>query len=547
MSLFKQRPGAWTAIIVLIGLGFSGVLFRTVWSQNGGVPEGDRVWRMTFDFKFVSDRKGATAVFAVPTETSRARVFSQVYYHPRMRLVRSRDKKGESREAVFVIPQAGKAELRAEFQIHTSPTAHWQKETKHPDLPADVRDHYLRSEPTIQTDHPEILSIFQHLTTQTKDQRQLLEIIADYCEEKIIGSTDSGPKDAAGTLTRSRAGSLGRARAMVALTRAGKIPARLVTGFILNHQPEATPHYWMEAYINKRWTPFDPENGHRFNNPHHFMPVQLDGSEIIKIEGGSNLEQFYIISPMSVPHGLLGGTKKRPVEILDLTRLPIPSQASLITLLMLPIGALITTFMRNFFGARTIGTFTPTLLALAAVYTDGRTATAIFLIVIIIGIGGRALLPGLKLLKVPRLSMVFTLVAMTMTYAISALDFINLNPSGHLVLLPMVVLTTIVDRSYSVADKDGRIVALVRLGWTIVVAFFCLCAFKWRFLGQTLLVYPELHFITLSMILMLGLYRSKKILDYPLLHFLTENRVNKKKETIDPIDSTSRTHEDYTI
>jgi len=105
-------------------------------------------------------------------------------------------------------------------------------------------------------------------------------------------------------------------------------------------------------------------------------------------------------------------------------------------------------------------------------------------------------------------------------------------------------LTTIVDRSYSVADEDGKVIALVRLGWTIVVALICVGAFKWRFLGQMLLVYPELYFITLSIILLLGLYTSKKILDYPHLHFLTEKRANKKKKTVDPVP---RPHEDYTI
>ena len=97
------------------------------------------------------------------------------------------------------------------------------------------------------------------------------------------------------------------------------------------------------------------------------------------------------------------------------------------------------------------------------------------------------------------------------------------------------------------ADEEGKVIALVRLGWTIVVALICVGLFKWRFLGQMLLVYPELHFITLAIILLLGLYTSKKILDYPHLHFLAENRANKKKKTVDPIDSASRTHEDYTI
>jgi transglutaminase-like putative cysteine protease len=36
---------------------------------------------------------------------------------------------------------------------------------------------------------------------------------------------------------------------MVALLRASKIPARLVTGFIMKEQPGNMIHYWVEIYF----------------------------------------------------------------------------------------------------------------------------------------------------------------------------------------------------------------------------------------------------------------------------------------------------------
>ena len=233
-----------------------------------------------------------------------------------------------------------------------------------------------------------------------------------------------------------------------------------------------------------------------------------------------------------MPHG----DEPRLIEVFDLTRLPIASQTALIMLLMLPVGALITTLVRNVVGGRTFGVFSPTLLALALVYTDWRTATVIFVIVVIFGIGGRSLLPGLKLMQVPRLSVVFTLVAVVMALTLSFLDFIHFNPSGLVVLLPLVVLTNIIDRAYTVADESGVRNALLRLGWTIAVASVCVLIFRWQRPGQLLLAYPELHLITLALIIGLGLYGWRKLTDFPVFHFLVEDRKKEKKLPADTVE-----------
>jgi hypothetical protein len=90
------------------------------------------------------------------------------------------------------------------------------------------------------------------------------------------------------------------------------------------------------------------------------------------------------------------------------------------------------------------------------------------------------------------------------------------------VLLPIVVLTSIVDRFYSVADDDGTRNAMLRLWWTIFVALGCVLVFKWQSLGRRLLVHPELHFITLGFILLLGLYGGKRVTDLNFFKPFTE-------------------------
>lgn len=530
MNFMKPRPGAIWAIATLFLVSLACVSLRTLWSREGGVPLGDRIWKLTLDYDFRTEHNGAYLYLALPVETPHVSVVGQNYFHPGLYQARLKEKTGEPREAVFYAPQRGWFNFQADFQLHYTPGTHRQRgEPQKTVLTADERDLYLSAGPEIQIGSEPIQTLVHQLSAVYTDKDKLLEAIVEFCEKKIAANTTGAPSDAAGGLEQKKATTVGRARLMIALCRAGKIPARLITGFVLNDDPAAEPHYWVEVYVNDRWLPFDPENGHRRDLPAHFVPVRRGEFQILRIKDISDLFKRYSISHIAMPQGILGGRELNVLEIVDLTRLPLSTQNSLIILLMLPIGALLTTFFRNVIGVMTFGTFTPTLLALATVYADWRTAVILFIVVVVIGIGGRALLPGLKLMRVPRLSVVFTLVAFIMALTLSTLDHFNFSPAGHVVLLPLVVLTTIIDRVYTIADEDGMRIALLRLFWTIVVAVSCIVIFRWQAFARLLLIYPELHFSTLALLLLLGLYNARRLTDISSFHFLTEDRKKKKK------------------
>ncbi len=533
MPFIKHRPGAVWAIVLLILSSLVCVSLRTVWSRQGGVPTGDRVWKLTLDYDLQSEVSGAFIYLALPVDTSHVRVVGQNYFHPGLHQARLKEKTGEPREAVFFAPHKGWFNFRADFQLHYTPGVHRQRESQKTMLSVDQRELYLSSEPSVQITNERIQDLLRRISAQHTDKAKLFEAIVDYCEKKIAALSSGPLNDAVGVLAHKKGTTVGRARLLIALCRAGKIPARLITGFVLSEDPDILPHFWAEVFIKDRWVPFDPENGYRRELPVHFVPVRRGSHDILRAKDAAVLLKRYSITQIAVPKGLLGGKKLNIFEIIDLTRLPLSTQNALIILLMLPAGALLTTFFRNVIGVVTFGTFTPTLLALATVYADWRMAVILFVVVVIIGIGGRSLLPGLKLMRVPRLSVVFTLVAFIMAFTLSALDHFNFSPAGHVVLLPLVVLTTIIDRVYTLADEDGMRIALLRLFWTIVVAISCILLFKWQSFGRMLLIYPELHFSTLALLLLLGIYNARKLTDVSSFHFLTEDRKKEKKKKSD--------------
>lgn len=533
----KKAKGAWTAIGVLTVVGIICFAFRlSVRGRHGGVPQGDTVWKLTCAVNFDAKKEGVVVRVAIPNDTQHIRVFGQDFNTPGLRQERFRGKGGFRRDAVAVAFRTGKTHAEMEFDLHMSPRPGWRTNGNGGLLPPEDRARFLKPEESIQSNHAVVLATLRPLKEQAKgkDQSKLVDLIFKYCTDKIAFDAESDNEDAVETLDDREGGKVGRSRAMVALCRAARIPARTVAGFILQEGEAAEPHVWCEVRLNKAWQPFDLEFGHERKLPTNYFPMRRGGINIVRVgepgkDDAEDVDITYTLARRPVPRGMLGGGKRSFAEVLDLTRLPLVTQLSLATLLLLPFGALLTTGFRNVVGVRTFGTFSPTLLALAAIYAEWKTVAMIFALVIAIGVGGRAMLPGFKLMQVPRLSIVFTLVAVSMMLAVSMLDYFGLNPTGHIALLPMVVLTSLVDRIYTVSDEDGMPVAAVRLFWTTIVGVMCFLMFLHKQLGQFVLEFPEVHFFTVALMLLFGLYAGKKLTDLPFFEILGEPESEKEK------------------
>lgn len=103
------------------------------------------------------------------------------------------------------------------------------------------------------------------------------------------------------------------------------------------------------------------------------------------------------------------------------------------------------------------------------------------------------------------------MVALVMVFAVSLLLHFDPSVDTSVVLLPVVVLTTLIDRFYGVADASGISVALKRLMWTVFAAAFSLAVLLRQDWGHWLLRYPEMHLFTMALILLLSQYKNRKL------------------------------------
>lgn len=322
-------------------------------------------------------------------------------------------------------------------------------------------------------------------------------------------------------LQSHKADQKGRVLTMVALCRAAGLPARVITGISLVEEENVELKYWLEVMLKKKWQGFDPNYGYESQVPNEFLALRNNDFDTIEMVQGE-LKDIEISVYQELYHPFLDRHKnKNLLTILDLRGLPQDLKNEIGILLLLPIGILITAFFRHLVGVNSYGVFTPTILALSLVYTEPYTTSIIFIITCLVAIIGRAFFPK-TMLQTPRLAIIFTLIALIISFSVSLLDYIDINNQSAVILLPIIILTNLVDRIFKTQATEGFKISIIRLIWTIIIALLCLPILQMERLANWILMYPEIHLISLAFFLVLSNYNDKKLSQFPLFKILAE-------------------------
>jgi hypothetical protein len=493
-------------VILLLLLGAVGVSVRNMARRERPMAVGDSIWQLSYNADFHARKSGAKVRVSFPLDTRHSRVFSHRVLNADLTTEQMHSAHGETRDILVRAPKTGVFHLTAQVDIHLSERPGWRANLPDGKLTTAERAHFLSDEKGIQVSDPVVHQTLERLRGGLGSTDELVERIFEYCDSDLGRGGDSDPQDAAAVLAKGIASPVGRARAMVALCRAARVPARLVTGFEIKIGANIQPQTWVEILSGDRWEPYDPWSGFSREMPYNFIPVRRGAVDVIRTTEATDLTTKFAIARMPPPAGSVDLEQQHPWDILDLTRLPVDMHKVLALILLLPLGALVTAVVRTIIGLRTFGTFTPTLLALSFVFNDWRTGLVVFVAVMILGFSSRHILDRLKLLLVPRLGIILTLVVLCMVFSISTLDYFGRTPSATTVLLPMVILTMLVERFYVTTEEDSLHFAVQLLIGTIAMAFVVYALLCWETVGHTLLIYPELHCFTVVALILVGRY-----------------------------------------
>lgn len=513
-------------VMVLVILAIVAVAGRVLVFENLQLAGGSSLWRVLIDASIDAEEEAVLQI-SPPKNSPSLRVMQQSMWHPNFDISYTKRDQEQERNILAFTRKGGRSNISFEFTLMMHSTNAKAGILKKHRLSTATQKRYLANRKELQLDSLQIRTAAKRLTRGASDADKKALAIFNYLSH-FPSSSSRDTLNAATVLEKKKATPLDRAYTMVALCRATGIPARLVTGFEVQEESAVRILHWVQIHNGADWRSYDFNSGSTGRVPANYLAMNFDDNRFARISGGQ-LVKLEIGIERDLDHALL---KRQDIQhylnIFDLTRLPKQKRADLALLLLLPFGALVTALCRHLVGLHSYGVFTPTLLALALVYTDIISTLGILLVICALAIGGRSIFPE-SISRIPRLSIIFTLVAIILSLLVSTLDFFGLQQNGKVILLPTIILTSLIDRLYRTMEDKGMGIAMRRLAWTIFVTLLCLPIIQFNQLGELMLHYPEAHLATLAVFLLISTYKGKQLIHLPVIKFLSEPEITKKK------------------
>lgn len=319
-----------------------------------------------------------------------------------------------------------------------------------------------------------------------------------------------------------------RAHLATLLLAGAQVPARVVHGISLRERAGPVhPQVLLEVHDGVQWLYFDPETRQR-GLPPDFLIWWRGDESIASIQGGSNLDVDLAVQPSLLDSMLVAERRaersgSHSAEF-SLFSLPIATQAVYGVLLMIPVGALVIMVLRNFIGIKTFGTFMPVLVALAFRETRLLWGLVLFAMIVSLGLLVRFYLEKLRLLLVPRLTCVLTVVVLLMA-AISVLSHrLGLQPGLSIALFPMVIISMTIERMSIVWEERGASEAIQEGVGSLIVAAIAYLVMDIAWLEHLVFVFPELLLLVIVAALLVGRYTGYRVLELRRFRAFSDTR-----------------------
>jgi hypothetical protein len=304
-------------------------------------------------------------------------------------------------------------------------------------------------------------------------------------------------------------------RKVTTVLASARIPARVVHGIPLqDQQRQVQPVPWLEIHDGDRWRYFNPDTADE-GLPDRFLIWWRGSERLVEVEGGSSVEtnfavQRNLIDSIAVAEHRAEIRSSRLIDF-SLFSLPIKTQAVYGVLLMIPIGALIITIMRNVVGIDTFGTFMPVLIALAFRETQLVSGIVLFTFLVALGLSIRFLLERLRLLLVPRLSAVLIVVVLLMLITSILTHQLGMDMGLSVALFPMVIIAMTIERMSVLWEERGAGDAMRAGMGSMLVSIMAYLVMGMKWLEHLIFTFPELLLIILAVVLLLGRYTGYRV------------------------------------
>lgn len=308
---------------------------------------------------------------------------------------------------------------------------------------------------------------------------------------------------------------IGHVRNLIDILAGARIPARpawtlpLVAGL-----RDAALEPWLQVHDGERWLTLDPASG-SVGLPANRLLWLAGERPQLQIEGGQIGRWTFSVGRSQ--QNVVKVARNRATETgsmlmsLGLFDLPVQTQNVYRLILVVPVGALLVAIMRNVIGVHTFGTFMPVLIALAFRETELLLGLVLFSTVVALALLVRFYLEKLRLLLVPRLAAVLTVVVLIMAALSVVSHDLGIDRALSVALFPMVILAMTVERMSLVWEESGAGDALRQGLGSLAVAALAYLVINREELQYLIFVFPELLLAVLGITLLMGRYTGYRL------------------------------------
>jgi transglutaminase-like putative cysteine protease len=513
-----SRAAAFTGAL-LLAFGLAVFAFKVFVYDLPLAPTDARgLWQVALRITVRGNDRGGSVSALLPSSDAGQIVLDERAASDRLTFsIRTR---GGQRVGIWSGRLRGTHELLYEFQVQSSGTTADLTQQANRPVPEEVARSYLSPSAIFPSDSTEVVAALESLNLPgPQDLVARVRTLFAFVHHEIAIVPTAGD-DALLALGQREGNAEGKERLLVTLLRAAGVPARAVRGLVLRDGAAPGEEIWTQAWVGGSWVLMSSVDGTFGTRPPDVVLLSVDERPLVDSTGTAALGHRYTslrehLRPEEIAALMAPGNDV--LDRLSLYRLPLPTQSALRLLLLLPLGALIVAVFRNAVGVPTYGTFMPVLIALALRGTSLGTGLMLVTLVLGLGIVTRLALERLRLLLVPRLSILLCLVVLTVTGLALLSGDIEVGALARGVLFPIVILTMLVERFSIAMAEEGWQTALVRAGWSVLVAVAVYPAFQSPLAEHLMFSFPELVFCIMGVLVWMGGYTGYRLAD--LLRF----------------------------
>lgn len=189
------------------------------------------------------------------------------------------------------------------------------------------------------------------------------------------------------------------------------------------------------------------------------------------------------------------------------------SSQTVMLLLMLPLIATILAFLKQVVGMTTFGLYAPSIVALSFLALGWKVGLLFLLAIVATGYATRSLMRRWRLLYIPKVAIIITVVSLTLLVLVAIAAAINVTFARDTIFV-LLIMSTLAESFLTVKTGEGWWSAIIGIGETIAASLLCVAIVQWSSLQSMILAYPELILVTIIVNVALGRWTGLRLVEY---------------------------------